>query len=377
MNYEYEINTNMIIWAINRAGLEIYELEHKFPKINQWINESKKPTLTQLKNLAKSIHVPFGYFFLDEPPIEKLEFPYFRTGKGSTNSVSLNVYDTIMLIQKRQDWLSEYLKNEGFDKLQFIGKSDISTPVKDIVSDIRESLGLKKDWAKKFETWRDALAELTNKIDNLGIITIFNGVVGNNTHRKIEVEECRGFVLVDDYAPFMFINNADAKAAQMFSLIHELAHIWLGKSAGFDLRNIEPANDPIELHCDKIAAEFLVPEELFEHKWEYLKNFYDLAKFFKVSQLVIARRALDLKKITKQEFISFYIQYIKDVTKITESKKSGGNSKYLFKKRLNLIFATHINNAVKQNKLLYRDAFRLTNFKSGNTYDKFIREFHI
>lgn len=92
------------------------------------------------------------------------------------------------------------------------------------------------------------------------LLPFFNGVVENNSHRKISVYECRGFVLVDEMAPFMFINNADWKSAQMFSIVHELAHIWTGHSAGFDFRRLQPADDPIEKLCDQIAAEFLVPE---------------------------------------------------------------------------------------------------------------------
>lgn len=92
-------------------------------------------------------------------------------------------------------------------------------------------------------------------IEDKGIITVFNGIVENNTSRPIPVDECRGFVW-DEMAPFMFINNADWKSAQMFTIVHELAHIWTGHSAGFDFRKLQPADDPIEILCDKVAAEF-------------------------------------------------------------------------------------------------------------------------
>lgn len=92
---------------------------------------------------------------------------------------------------------------------------------------------------------------------------VFNSVVENNNYRAITVDECRGFVIVNPYAPFMFVNAADGKAAQMFTITHELAHVWIGKSAGFDNDKLLPANDPIEILCDQVAAEFLVPETVF------------------------------------------------------------------------------------------------------------------
>jgi Zn-dependent peptidase ImmA (M78 family) len=106
------------------------------------------------------------------------------------------------------------------------------------------------------KTWQEAQDHLIKHVEDKGIITVFNGVVENNTSRPIPVDECRGFVLVDEIAPFMFINNADYKSAQMFTIVHELAHIWTGHSAGFDFRKLQPADDPIEVLCDKVAAEF-------------------------------------------------------------------------------------------------------------------------
>ncbi len=282
----------------------------------------------------------------------------------------MNVYDTILLMQQRQDWLKDYLIENEFEALSFVGKYQNHLNVQEIVADIRRTLSLNESWASNFRTWQDALDHLVNVIEDIGIITVFNGVVENNGHRKILVDECRGFVLVDKMAPFMFINNSDGKAAQMFTIVHELAHVWTGKSAGFDFRKLQPANDPNELICDKVAAEFLVPENTFNKIWRKNPSIKDSSRFFKVSEIVIARRALDTGMITKKEFFEFYEEYTNREFEKKESKSSGGDFYATTRKRLSVTFAAHINNAVKSGKLLYRDAYKLTSLK-GDTFQTF------
>ncbi|MFC7348704.1 ImmA/IrrE family metallo-endopeptidase [Chryseobacterium zhengzhouense] len=368
------INKELIEWAIIRNGNSLEEFYAQNPNVESWIKGEKFPTVKQLENFTHKVHVPFGYMFLPQPPNETIPLPFFRTGKNSTNQVSLNVFHTVQIVQDRQNWLTEYLEELNFPELDFVGKFSIKDKYIDIVNDIRNVLKLELDWASKHNKWEEALDYLTIKIEEAGIIVTYNGIVGNNTHRVIDVNECRGFVLVNKKAPFLFINSADAKAAQMFTIIHELAHVWLGKSAGFDNANLLPADDPLELLCDKVAAELLVPEIYFIKKWETSQNFIYLSRIFKVSPIVISRRALDLKLISFHQFIQFYNKYMNEIKEKKDRQSSGGDFYATTKKRISLRFAAFVNNAVKENKLLYRDAYRLTNMK-GETYNKFINEY--
>lgn len=369
MRTEVNINANILIWAIARAGYKLHEFTLKVPKVQDWIDGKKKPTVKQLEDFSKKVYLPFGYLFLSEPPKEDLPIPFFRTKQSEDEKVSINVYDTILVIQQRQEWLKEYLRDNGFEALPFVGKYRNSQNVNEIVNDIRNILGLNDNWAGNFKTWQEALEHLTTKIEDAGIIMVFNSVVENNTHRAIDPDECRGFVMTDDFAPFMFINNSDAKAAQMFTIVHELAHIWTGHSAGFDFRKLEPANDPVELLCDKVAAEFLVPQIEFGKIWEKKPNISSLARYFKVSEIVVARRALDTKRISKSDFYNFYEEYVSHEFE-KKAKSSGGDFYATTKKRLSVTFAGHVYNAVKSEKLLYRDAYKLTSLK-GDTFQTF------
>jgi Zn-dependent peptidase ImmA (M78 family) len=372
MNTGVNIKPDIITWAIQRAGYELQDFATKFPSVTDWLEDRKQPTVKQLEKFSHKVHLPFGYIFLAEPPTERLPIPFFRTDqRGRVNeNVSVNVYDTIMLMQQRQGWLRDYLKDNEYETLPFVSKYINNQNINEIVADIRRVLGLEDEWASSFQKLETAVDHLTQKIEDVGIIVVFNGVVENNTSRPIKVEECRGFVLVDEIAPFMFVNNADGKAAQLFTIVHELAHIWTGHSAGFDFRQLLPANDPIEILCDKVAAEFLVPEVSFSRIWSERADIAHVAKHFKVSQIVIARRALDLGKINKTTFFNFYNNYVNQLQYKKESQASGGDFYATTKKRLSLTFAARINRAVKTNQLLYRDAYKLTSLK-GDTYKKF------
>lgn len=142
---EVNINSNMFTWAIARAGYDLSEFAIKFPKIQDWVDQKKKPTVKQLEAFSKKVHLPFGYLFLPEPPEESLPIPFFRTNNGGQNNVSINVYDTILLMQQRQDWLREYLIENDFQPLPFVGKFRNSKNYNEIVADIRNTLGLNNE----------------------------------------------------------------------------------------------------------------------------------------------------------------------------------------------------------------------------------------
>lgn len=373
MRTEVNINPNIITWAITRAGFDVEQFLNNNPTIQKWIEKIKNPTVKQLEAFANKVHIPFGYLFMPEPPKENIPFPFFRTGNTNRDKVSLNVFDTIQILQRRQDWITDYLLDNEQEPLAFVGKFDENANANTIVEDIRKTLALQANWACDFATFEETLSFITHKIEEIGVFINFNGVVENNTHRPISVDECRGFVLVNPYAPFMFINAADAKAAQLFTVIHELAHIWLGESAGFDNQNLLPAEDPLEKLCDAIAAEFLVPASSLIEIWHTKPSIDFARRYFKVSPIVIARRAMDLGLITRGEFFTFYNGYMESFKLKKEKQGSGGDFYATARKRVSVNFATYVNQAVNQNKLLHRDAYKITGLK-GDTYQKFVTQ---
>lgn len=376
MKTEIDVNPTMLSWAITRAGFHVKDFLSLHPNVGAWMEKIKRPTMKQLEDFAKRVHIPFGYLFLNEPPSEEIPFPFFRTGNTTkTDTVTVNVYDTIQILQRRQDWLVDYLEENGSEALPFVGKFTDQSDFDEIVKDLRATLQLDFEWARNFKDVDDTLSFLTQRVEDLGIIINFNGVVENNTRRPISVDECRGFVLVHPIVPFMFVNAADAKAAQLFTIVHELAHIWVGESAGFNNAVLLPANSTLERLCDQVAAEFLVPKDSFMSIWAQDKSLISLAKRFKVSQLVIARRAMDLGELTKKDFSEFYSQFMFAFQNKKEVQASGGNFYATARKRISPTFAAHVNQAVQQDRLLYREAYKITGLK-GDTYTRFIQELY-
>ncbi len=367
------VNIEILQWALERSNRSPDELEKRFPQIKRWLSGELKPTLNQLKSFAKATYTPFGFFFLRQPPEEKLPFTHFRTYKELPRKPSLELLDTVKIIKRRQEWIKEFLIEEGYSPLPYVNSVKLGDTAEFVAQKIRETLGFEKNWASKLSSWKDALQFLRNEMQKIGIFVVFNSVVENNPHRKLNPEEFRGFVLVDDYAPFVFVNSSDALAAQMFTLAHELAHIFYGVSASFDLRELFPADDPIEIICNKVAAEFLVPKEELLNLWSFVfttkEPFQEIARKFKVSEIVIARRALDLKLIKKSEFLEFYKEYLRKERK--KIKKVGGDFYKNQDLRVGEKFATAVAIAVEEGKLLYSEAFRLTGLY-GRTFDKYI-----
>ena len=367
------VSEKILGWALDRSGLTLSDLEGKFPKLRQWVDGQSFPTLRQLESLAKSTLTPFGFFFLKEPPEERFPIPYFRTsGDEAFYSHSPELLETIHTMQRRQDWLREFLVDQGIEALTFMRSVRQDEPPISVGQRIREALHLDLGWAAQQTSWTEASNFLRDAMEDAGILVVVNGIVGNNTHRKLDTEEFRGFVLVDDIAPLVFVNGADGKAAQMFTLAHELAHVFLGSSAAFDLREMSPASDPTEQACNRIAAEFLVPEQQIRKIWPSIRSnperFQLLAREFKVSALVAARRSLDLGLITKKEFLAFYQDYLKNERRKTPL--DGGNFYATQNLRIGRRFASAVIRAAKEGKLLYSEAYRLTGL-SGKTFDRY------
>lgn len=369
------VKETVLQWAVNRSGRTFPALERKFPKIRQWGAGEDQPTLRQLESLAKATRTPLGFFFLSEPPEEQLPIPHFRTVRDQSSSRSSpDLLETVQMMQRRQAWMREFLVEENEDRLPFVKCARPNQSPYEVAELIRRTLQFRQDWAETQTTWTDALRVMRDAMESVEILVTINGVVGNTTQRKLDPNEFRGFVLVDEYAPLVFVNGADGKAAQMFTLAHELAHVFYGSSAAFDLREMQPAEDPTEQACNRVAAEFLVPERALRSTWTSVRNdaepFQAIARQFKVSVLVAARRALDLDLIGVEEFRDFYRAYQEDERRVSSQRPPGGDFYATQNSRIGRRFGDAVVRAAKEGKLLYSEAYRLTGLY-GKTFERF------
>ncbi len=365
------VNEAVLRWALQRSGITPLDIQDKFP-IREWLSGEKKPTLRQLEKFAKTTLTPLGFLFLKQPPKQELPMPHFRTvADEEPSDPSPDLVDSVHAMQRRQFWMREFLIEQGQEPLPFVGSATRDESTSSTAQRMRETLGFDHGWAAQVRTWAEALRTFREAMEDASILVVVNGVVENNTSRKLAPEEFRGFVLVDEYAPLAFVNGADAKSAQMFTLAHELAHIFFGKSAAFDLRYMQPADDPMEKACNSVAAEFLVPRHELLQLWPSVSDdpdpFNRIARAFKVSAIVAARRALDLQLIDWSQFMSFYHERPSEWPTTSSDERSGDfyNNQNV---RVGRRFFSAINQAAKEGKLLYSEAYQLTGLY-GKTFD--------
>lgn len=298
-----KLSREVLDWAAAKAGLSLRSFAEsiaKREKDRQDIADGRL-TVPQAEKLAKKARIPFGYLFLqDLPQVSRPSIPDLRQIQDAT-PLSEDFYETLEDVLAKQEWFAEYLREQGVQPLSIVGKFSMSSrpSAATVAADISKELALSDDDRRKSPDADAYFSRLSAKAEARGILVLKSGFVKSNTRRTISEKEFRGFALPHPLAPLVFINGNDAKVAAVFTLIHEIAHIWLGVEGVSDvaLKNRHPS----ERLCNAIAADVLVPLARFNEMWSGPHDLERLAKFFRVSKLVIARRALD-QKLVDQDF---------------------------------------------------------------------------
>lgn len=366
------IQPQMFRWACERSGIDSEALLHRFPKLELWAQGAANPTLKQLENFAKATHTPIGYLFLPEPPVERMPIPDFRTvDTKQLHRLSPDLLDTIYICQQRQEWYRDFARSSGNEPLAFVGSVDVTSDVVATAESIRHTLGFDLEERRQMSTWSDALRRFIEQADARGVLVMVSGIVGSNTHRKLDPQEFRGFALADNLAPLVFINGSDTKAAQIFTIAHELAHIWLGQSAVSDTQAVQTPEHVVEQWCNQVAAELLVPLAVIRDEYRANSSLHEemnrLARRFKVSTLVILRRIHDVGGITQQQLWQAYREELERLKNIVAAG-SGGNFYLTQAVRVSKRFARALVVSTLEGQTLHRDAFRLLGFSKLATF---------
>lgn len=363
-NIRLDVNKNVFSWAIARAGLTSDDVVKSYPKLLDWESGKTLATANQLKDFSKKFRFPFGYFFLSEIPQDSIGIPFFRSFAENDAVSDFNIRELIRILTDRKEWVSDYLKTNGADKLSAVGLYKDESDVIVIKNGILDYLGLEDGWQLAFKTPEQAIKHIVSLLEENNIFVTFNSVVGFDSHRQIPVKLCRGFCLVDDYAPFIFVNSNDSKKAQLFTLIHELAHIFVSFSSGYGDFGADDIDNAKENLCDKVAANFLVPKELFLQNERNRTN-EELSTLFKVSEIVILRRKLNCGIISKD---SFFRQY-NNLSQFKKTGSGGGNFYNSAPYKINGKFLRCLHNAMTERNITPMEAYRLAGIK-GDTFSK-------
>lgn len=366
-------------WAAERAWLSDATLEKRFRKWPLWLTGEAQPTLRQLEDFARLTHTPIGYFFLPEPPEFELPVTDFRTLRDEfLDEPSSELLDTLYLCQQRQEWFRDYARMHGLPRLAYVGSATLAERPESVAETMRQSLALSIAERQQLSTWTDALRQLIAKSEEAGILVMASSIVGSNSHRKLEVAEFRGFALADDLAPLVFLNAADSKAAQMFTLAHELAHIWLGESGVSDPEAGSVPEQEVERWCNRVAAELLVPlaalPEVFEQDAPVAEEIQRLARLFKVSTLVALRRLFDAGFIDQATLWQCYRQEVERIRVLDRGGSGGGDFYRTLGARTGKLFARAVLSSTLEGQTLFQDAFRILGVRKTATFYKAARE---
>ena len=371
MTYRVDVKPELLRWARERADADVESLIGKFPKYRQWESGEIRPTYKQLENFAKAVHAGIGYFFSSEPPEETFPLTEINTiGGRPVRRPSPELIDTIYLCQLRQDWYREFVRLKDEDPSPFIGSAKMDDDAASVAEQILHALDLEKRSVSL--NLNRLLPVLIERADMIGVLVMVSGVAINNTHRILNPEEFRGFALTDPFAPLVFVNGADTKEAQLFTLAHELAHLWLDKT-GFSDGRIEICSQPlVEDQCDKIAAEVLVPLTAtlkeFQKDRERLKTVTDIEQLFRVSSSVALYWKNCIDRYLQQQSRGPYGREIKQLQ--AKQVNSKGSYYSTLTSRVGSRFARAVVTDTLEGRTLFRDALHLLGISKMKTFHK-------
>jgi Zn-dependent peptidase ImmA (M78 family) len=338
------INNNILIWARESSGFSIEDAAKKLQlhdtKTSSATNKllafekGKPPTRALLVKMSNQYKKPLLTFYMKNPPEKADRGEDFRTLSGETSLRENAIVDTLIGdVKARQSVLREALLEEDeAEELVFIGSINSKEKIASVVEKIKFTLNFDLREFRKYKVADDAFKYLRSATEAIGVYTLLTGNLGSH-HSNVGVSTFRGFVLADKIAPFVVINDLDNRSAWSFTLLHELVHLWLGKTGVSSLY----FESQIEKFCNDVASEILLPSNDLKNLLVDTSSFNNLnqeiSKFSQArnisSSLVSYRLFKDgiIDKNLWQELSSFYKEQwleFKAKQKKQRAKNKGG-----------------------------------------------------
>lgn len=370
-----DVSPAVLTWALEVTGADPEGLESRF-NIAGWLGREVAPTLKQLQSFATAAGVPFGYLLLSHPPEWALPIADFREGFADARPPSADLLAVIRMSQRRQEWYREHAMTLGAEELPFVGSAADMAP-EDAAARIRAALGF--EVSERSGTWRDARKYLLRSFEEIGGLTVATSMVGNNTHRPLNENEFRGFTLVDPIAPLVFVNTRQSLNGQIFTLAHELAHVWRGTSR---IGNEEPRSEgqsEVERWCNAVASEVLVPRDELRSHYAAVSGasltqaLDELARTFRCGTLVVlqALHRTGIRRIN--DFATAYDDEVDRLRRFTEKSDDGGNFYYIQPYRIGERLSRALIADALEGRTPMTEALRLMSLKSVSVFDSYAR----
>jgi Zn-dependent peptidase ImmA (M78 family)/transcriptional regulator with XRE-family HTH domain len=371
------ITAKVFKWARESAKMSeeiaVSKIAVSIEKLQEWENGDSYPTIRQAQTLAKAYKRPFALFFLPDIPSDFQPLQDFR--KKGAKELSTSSIFIIREIQQKQAWISETNEENGEDKVSIVGRYSINDSPALVAKDMLETLSINP----LSYTTNNPILEWIDKVESKGVFISRTSFI--HSRLKLDSNELQGFAIADEYAPFVFINSDDWNAPQLFTMVHELAHIWIAETGISNdveptIKNVRDYN-PIELFCNEVAANALMPSDyvlnLESHVFDNSREVFKMAKNIGVSSFALLVRALNLKVITlnnynrlkaqaDQDYKDFLIRE-EEKNKKAKEKKGGPNYFLLQLNRNSRLFTQTVLDAFRGGIIEPTQASRLLNVK--------------
>ena len=375
MTIRVNVAPAVLSWALDVTGADQEGLHRRF-KVDKWLNAEARPTLKQLQDFARAAGVPFGYLLLPLPPAWSLPVPDFREGFEGTPTPSANLIAVLGQSQRRQEWYRDYALGLGAERLEFVGSAADLDPI-ETAARIRRALDF--EVSDRHGSWADTRKAMLKGFEALGGLTVATSMVDNNTRRSLDENEFRGFALVDDIAPLIFVNTHQTLNGQIFTLAHEFAHVWQGASG---IGNEDPRTDgqsEIERWCNAVASEVLVPWADLESRHATvgsapLTEAVDaLAHDFRCGTLVVlqALHRTGVRRI--DNYANAYDQEVARLRSLSAPSEGGGDHYNNQPSRVGERLSRALIADALEGRTSIEEAMRLMSMKSPSTFDEYAR----
>ena len=376
MSTHVAVTQSVLAWALQRADRSYEKTVKKFPKLGAWLSGDALPSLRELEKFASFTHVSLGALIMPEPPDETLPIADMRTRDSKViERPSGNLLDTIDRYQQFQDWYHDYAREQGAEKLPFLGSASSQDKPHMVAHRVRELLLLDQITATTPEQWR---RDIVKALEEVGVLVMMSGIVGTNTHRPLSTDEFRGFSLYDDLAPLIFVNLAgESYGAQNFTLVHEFAHLLAGHSALSGGDHLLGGTSE-EAWCNRVAALALLPDDALaafdEARTE--QAYRKVARCFGVSAEVALHRLHGARRIDEERYYELLDAVRADYGGETHSS-GGGNFYNTLTTRLGRPLATAIVTSTLEGRTGFTEGFRLIGTHKREVFDKLARHLQV
>ena len=382
MNNYIKVSTKLLIWARETAHLTFDDIPKSLmaPEKLKKIEEGEALlTFTQLKKLSHKYHRPLSTLLDTEiPEDDYAAIPLFR--KENRTEYSAPLVSLIRDLQDKQEWARSYLIEEGYTQLDFINSVNTNDDVSKVAQLILKRFNLPSNSDYTYSQREDYLKEIRSSLEQNNVFVSITG--SDKSNKAISLSQAQGFALSDPYAPFIFLNTNNTVNAKIFTLLHELVHLLLGETGISDevikFRKPECREDKIELFCNRVSAEILMPTTEFIASFEETnlpieKKITKLSQEFLVSELAICLRLLHLKIIQYKQFDQLFkaIKEKVDAWMLAQKKKKkeasgGGDYYYSMLSRNGKLLSSLAFGAYKTGQVMPTDISQLLNVKTSN-----------